>query len=256
MRTKPLILTLETFFFLAVAASIPLQIMTMYEHDLLSMRVLVAQISVYNWLVIISSLANCFLAFHGHALLKVTIPVSFVLVLINNIQVTTHEVFSNVSVPWVASAGYLLMTIFFTLSEDHRRLMMNQSLRWWKSALRAKDQFEVLIAHPGQNPICLQSYDISKSGMYLDCSNPFQREWKSYQPGDKVLLYFRLPNGAAFNCSALVVRQMTNSHGNYPTGLGLKLNPLREEQKRQWLARVQEQLKKSTDNIHNLSIAA
>jgi hypothetical protein len=256
MKIKPLVLTFECLFFLTVGFSIPLQVMSMYEHDLMSWRVMAAQITPYNWLVILTSFFNAYLSYHGHSLLKLSIPLSFILVLLNNIQVATHEVHAQFSVPWLASLGYLIMTVVFTFSEAHRRLMMDQTLRWWKSAVRAKDKFDVMIAHPGENPINLQSYDISTGGLYLDCSNPMNSEWKNYRPGDKVLLYFRLPNGSAFNCTASVVRQCTSTRGNYPTGLGLKLSPMRIEQKRNWLARVQEQIRKNAENVQSIGLAA
>jgi hypothetical protein len=240
MKQRPRIFVLEAIYFLAVAVSIPLQIALMYEHDVHQLGQIMQKVTSINWLVIASCLLNSVLALKAHSLLKMTLPLSIVVVWLNNSFVAYDGQDFGHLMPMLASLGHLLVLLSFYASQDKRTILMHPNMRWWQIPPRVRHDRMVWLGIPGNEHLTAMTFDISEGGLFIAFPNNLDKRWTDAAVGGLASVYLKLENGESINMWARIVRKEVNSKGLYPLGLGLKIETLGQLGKKRWSGLLQE----------------
>lgn len=227
MKKRPMIFNLYTLFFLSVAVSFPVQIMSVYGHGATEAGMIFNKMSYLNWAVIGACLLNATLSYYGHWLLKLTLPVSFFIVALNNFFVSrlAQDFSPLITTAATLAFGMIGAYLFFSKANE---ILNDQNSRWWLASPRLKRTLPVWIQGPQGNPMLSKTFDISKSGAFL--SAPALAKIRQDLPhpineGDTISLTLGLSGQKEFNCRAEVVR-LCEARGNYPGGIGIRFRDM------------------------------
>lgn len=227
MKKRPFLFNLYSLFFLSVAISFPIQIMSLYGHGMAESSMIITKMTYLNWGVVGVCLANAALSYYGHWLLKLSLPLSFFVVALNNFFVSKLSSDYSPLITTVATLAFGLMSsyLFFTKAKS---ILDNQETRWWLAPKRIKRTLPVWIQGPLGSPLLSKTFDISKSGAFLsapslatirkDLTNPLNE-------GDQISLTLGLSGQNEFSCEAEVVR-LCEPNGNYPGGIGIRFKDM------------------------------
>lgn len=222
MKTRPISLTVFAFFLVLVAATMPLQIMWLYQHNLSEWSLVLHKLSTLNILVIGLCLANSYLAWIGDPWLKYTVPIQLGAVTINNIFVS--QIGNDFT-----TLETTLATIMFTAV--HAVLLFTQAsmvlghpeLRWWLIPERKKLVLPVNLKN-NHGVTLLRSFDISKTGMFLTPLSGSESPLWKFAPGTVVDITISSGLEGEIHLEAEVVRNCYDPKGNYPKGIGLQFS--------------------------------
>lgn len=227
MKKRPLIFNFYTLFFLSVAVSFPVQIMSLYGHGPTEASMIINKMSYLNWSVVAVCVLNALCSYNGHWLLKFSLPISFFTVALNNFFVSRlAQDFSPMATTFATLAFGITSTYLF-FSEE-KSLLNDQNSRWWLAPKRFQRNLPVWVQGPLGSPLLSKTFDISKSGAFL--SHPTlammnQGMTKPINEGDKISLTLGLSGQKEFSCDAEVVR-LCEPNGSYPGGIGIKFEDL------------------------------
>ena len=227
MKKRPLLFNLYSLFFLSVAISFPIQIMAIYGHGANESAMIASKMTYLNWSVIGVCLINAFLSLNGHWLLKLSLPISFFVVGLNNFFVSKlANDYSPLATTFATICfGVASSYLFFSKAKE---VLNNQNMRWWLAPQRFKRTLPVWIQGPMGSPLLSKTFDISKSGAFLSHSTLTSMRKDLPNPineGDQISLTLGLSGQKEFSCEAEVVR-LTQPRGDYPGGVGIKFKEM------------------------------
>jgi hypothetical protein len=223
MNTKPKIFNLLSLFFLAVAISIPFQVLINEGHNFSEWRIILHKMTLLNYTVATICLLNSLLSFMGHKLLKWSVPFSIALVFLNNLNVGIWAI--NYSFSESMSSAFLFSIISFSfLTKKALNTLNDPRKRWWKVSPRRQRVYPVWLDIDGQQKLLAKTFDLSGSGAFLaglkeDCNFSLP---KDLSPGKSIKISITNEGNKEICFEAKVVRKEESGKGHYPRGVGIK----------------------------------
>jgi hypothetical protein len=228
MRRRPFLLFLTSFALIAVAISLPVQIMLIYGHGLDELDEVFAKLTMFNWVVMIGCLACAVLIAEASPLCFKAIPALTVLVALNNLIVGYYAVDYA---PWMTVAGSLAFALFNLPLFDAqvRELMKYPERRWWMRAERHRRNVPVVItgALRGRSPVRTETFDLSDSGLFLPL------EGSHFEVDDRISVRMTFGTFSQIRCEGRVVRRAEGPRGEYPSGIGVQFTDMDWRQRRE-----------------------
>lgn len=115
-------------------------------------------------------------------------------------------------------------------------LIQNQNLIWWKQSPRKEVCLPVSVSPWAGDDICLNSFDISETGVFLNWDiHQINKDNFYFETGQHVHIKFNLSQLVSFECNATVVRKKTLPSGRYPAGIGIQFESLDRKRKKDCL---------------------
>lgn len=227
MKKRPTLFNFYTLFFLSVAVSFPMQIMAIYGHSGSEASMIISKMSFLNWTVVGVCLLNAGLSYFGHWFLKLSLPISFFVVALNNFFVSKLANDFSPLATTLATLAFGLTSSYLFISKA-KEVLNDQNKRWWLAPIRLKRTLPVWVQGPLGSPLLSKAFDISKSGAFL--SHPSLAEMgedltKPINEGDQISLTLGLSGQKEFSCEAEVVR-LCAPRGNYPGGIGIRFKQM------------------------------
>ncbi len=214
MKIKPLIFNIYAFVFIAIAVSIPLQVMFLYGHSLTDFSAMWSKLTVFNLLVMSSCFLNAYFSFTAQDEIKWSFPLSIGFVCLNNSIVLVYGNDFEAATVILSTFAYILMTTYFILSHE-TNVINSPAAQWWKTALRYKAPLPTKVSST-DIPINLgETYDISRTGAFISYSTPGQKD--IFNCGEA----FTFNIGDDLELKAKVVRK-SMAVGRYPEGMGVQ----------------------------------
>lgn len=215
MKNRPLIFTLLALIHFCVAISFPVQIMVLYGHSLSEFSMILHKLTYPNLAVIAICLVNTALSLKAHPALKYTLPISMVLIGINNYLVSKFGVDYTALETTLATIVFIFGhgTLFFLNANE---VLAQPSLRWWLVPRRFRMALPVWVKSSDGNYIPLQTFDISKSGAFLVGQESLP---ESFKEGDEISMAIK-GDDLTYHLKAKLVR-IHEAKGNYPKGVGI-----------------------------------
>lgn len=226
MKTKPIIFNILGLFFSAIAFSLPLQVAALYEHQLTSFyewQSILMKLTPLNWTVMAITLVNGLLCFKAMPLIKYTIPLSILLVAINNFFVGAWGVDFSFLTTWIATVTYAVLSYSYAYTQGLEAIDHPEK-QWWKIPQRFQRTLPVWLEWNGQRKLLAKTFDISKTGTYISAlagNNKFIPQDLKLGENLKVLIGTREGD---IELQATIVRKEDQALGHYPAGLGLRFN--------------------------------
>lgn len=227
MKKRPFLFNFYSLFFLSVAISFPMQIMSLYGHEMSETSMIISKMTYFNWAVVGVCILNAALSHYGHWILKFSLPLSFFVVALNNFFVSKLSNDYSPLITTVATLGFGFVSsyLFFTKAKN---ILDNQERRWWLAPERFKRALPVWIQGPLGSPLMSSTFDISKSGAFLSApalATVREELMNPINEGDEISLTLGLSGQKEFSCQAEVVR-LCEPNGNYPGGIGIKFKDM------------------------------
>ncbi|MBI2522085.1 MAG: PilZ domain-containing protein [Bdellovibrio sp.] len=226
MKKRPLVFSVQAWVFILLAVSFPLQIIFTEELSIGSWGRAFYLLTPLNWITIFTFILMAYLSFKASTLLKVALPLSFTIVAINNfvaMDILGEKVFENflfgIGPATVAYSAFLYYVMF---KSPQAYLLENPHLRWWRIAPRYQVSLPIWFAQKGKGLQRAQTFDLASGGIFVPmdiCShtdNPFAE-------GETLQIHLDLM-GQVLQCRGKLARIEKKSKGNYPPGLGIKLD--------------------------------
>lgn len=218
MQRRPLILIGLSSVLVAVAISMPVQVMLLYGHPLNELGAAAAKLTVFNWLVIVGALTSAYLVADASTHSRRAMGVLTGIVAVNNYFVGYYALDFS---PLVASLGTLAFgSLNYPLyREEIRQLMNHPHRRWWIRSERHRLAIPVIVGGPRQTPMKVQSFDLSESGIFIPLDEP------QLNVNDSITLRLSFGTFARVRCEGRVVRR-SEARGIYPAGVGVEFTGL------------------------------
>lgn len=214
MKIKPLIFNIYSFVFLAIAASIPVQVMFLYGYSFTDFDAIWSKMTFFNLTVMSSCCINAYFSYTAQDDVKWSFPLSIGFVCLNNSIVLVYGNDFEAASVILSTFAYILMTSYFILSQD-TRVMNSPTAQWWKTAMRYKAPLPTKVSST-DIPINLgETFDISRTGAYISYNVPTQKD--IFSCGD----VFTFNIGDDLELKAKVVRK-SMAVGRYPEGMGVQ----------------------------------
>jgi hypothetical protein len=224
MRERPLPLTIVAIAYVLAALSMPVQVMFLYDHDLSEFEAALEKLTVMNWAVIAMLMMSAVLLWRGAPAAKLSLPLTILLVAVNNFFVGYYATdFSPIDTA-MASAGFLLLHLPL-LHPKVRALVKSPEKRWWLRAERKVKGLPVVIDGSRLRAIRAETFDISETGVFI----LYNREMGV---GDVITLKLKFGTFHQFRCQGRVVRR-SDASGNHPSGVGVQFTNLSTVQRRE-----------------------
>jgi len=232
MKNKPIIFSIFFSAFILMALSFPLQIMLLYGHEWGEWPMIFSKLTVFNRLVIGIFLLNAYLSLTAHKWLRVTIPLSLLVVCANNFIVGSYGTDYALHLTSLTSLMYLFFVSNLYLSRGYQ-VLLNPQLRWWRVPLRKKISCPVSIKLSNGEYFKSKSFDISNSGLFLEKQSNQREDFSAMNNVEEILeqdMILNLAIAESFFCRAKIVRK-TAGNGQYPAGIGLEFIDLNWQNK-------------------------
>lgn len=214
MQRRPKTLEAFALFFVAIAASFPIQIILLYDHSVLEIQEVLAKLTIVNWIVIGLSVANAIVLLRASSILKYTLPILALTVLANNFFVGYAGDDYSIAATTFASIAFLMSHL--ALCQSHIIMLLKQpDKRWWLTPPRKEMQVVTFVNALNGPTVRVKTFDLSEGGAFfpLDKLTPLK-------VGDRLMLSFSLGSISRFRCEGRVVRS-TEGGGKYPNGVGV-----------------------------------
>ncbi len=227
MRKRPFILTLFALVFVMVALSIPIQIMALYNHGPQDWPMVLQKITLTNWAVITICLINAVLSAQAHKALFFTLPLSVLLVIVNNFLV--YRFGTDYSGMQAAISG-LFFSVFClgVFQKDSMKALRNPHLQWWKPAKRRQLSLPVWLEIDGK-PQLARTVDISSTGAFLSTIGEDQADTNiqlsANEAGSSLKIYLGLEE-RELAMEAEIVRFGGGGKSQLPSGIGVRFKDM------------------------------
>ncbi|MBT3236194.1 MAG: hypothetical protein HN353_09620 [Bdellovibrionales bacterium] len=224
MRERPLIFTILSLAYLGIALSIPIQIAIIYGHGINEWQAIMNKITYLNWAVISTSLINATLSYHAHRYLRLAIPISIIIVALNNTLVGMFGVDFQLQTTIMSTLLFIgLSGTIYCL--DAKNVLYDQSLRWWKSPVRHRQSIPIFLESEDGQQIgaAFETFDISTSGLFAQGIN--DQHFTQMELGGQVKITLLGKSGSQIELCSKVVRK-SDSFGQYPAGVGVEFQDL------------------------------
>lgn len=222
MKTKPIYLNSVALFLTLVAISLPIQILFIFDYSLKDWIETFQHLTLFNWLIMISSLMTAFFLQRGHRYAIAFSTVSLCVVFSNNLIVGVFGSDFTVS-------QSLLGAVFFSLPlipvyfNPLRETLMNSKQQWWRTAPRYSKKLDVHIwSFNGNGAVNAKTINVSRTGALLEIPTGTP-------------LHYRIPMALYVNeitpihCEAKIIRHLANRDENIDH-VGIEFLPLDREQ--------------------------
>ena len=230
MKSKPFIFNLISVFLLLVVVSIPLQIILQTELTLINYKILINQISMFNWIIIFTCLITSVYSFYGDAKVITSSLLLLASVILNNYFVFTFSTNMHWSLPVISTALAFLSIFAICSNRNFLYTVKNQNKRWWLIPNRHKKVLPIWIQINEDKCLLARTYDVSTSGAFISSISGIQNFLeKGLSVGNKVRVLIGDKDDIEFQCDASIIRK-TQATGIYPSGIGLHFEriPIRE----------------------------
>ncbi|MCB0366462.1 MAG: PilZ domain-containing protein [Bdellovibrionaceae bacterium] len=229
MRARPRLLLLMALVFLGLVISFPVQVFVLYGHGLDEWPQLLSKISLLNYLVAFSLLANIPFILRASQWLWVTLPLTILMVGWNNWVVSAAGHDFSQATTWVATGAFSALAGFIFLPSVWS-LLREPKKRWWLQAPRKEVSLPMTLEPVRGTTIQARTFDLSRTGAFI----PLDKERDGEYPvraGDVITVKFNLGSLKRISCHARVVRRAI-SVGHYPSGIGLQFIELKRTHER------------------------
>lgn len=214
MKIKPLIFNIYAAVFIAIAVSVPLQVMFLYGHSITDVGAIWSKLTLFNLLVMTSCFVNAYFSFTAQDEIKWSFPLSIGFVCLNNSIVLVYGNDFEAATVILSTFAYILMTSYFILSHE-TNVINSPAAQWWKTALRYQAPLATKVSST-DIPINLgDTFDISRTGAFISYSTPGQKD--IFNCGET----FTFNIGDELELKAKVVRKSPQV-GRYPEGMGIQ----------------------------------
>ncbi|WP_372651391.1 PilZ domain-containing protein [Halobacteriovorax sp.] len=221
MTKRPTLLIFTCLVMIGIIISIPLQILAQTEVTAINYNILLQQITVFNWLVMISCFMTMMFAINGHKLLPVSVIFLLLSIHINNYFVFKYAVNIDWYIPLIASCLSSILAFSFLLNKNIRYTANNQDKRWWLIPKRHQKTLPIWIVLDDSRCVLAHTFDLSKTGTFISTIDGLENKLQSeLELGRDVKILIGDKDDIEFHCNASVVRK-TQAKGNYPSGIGL-----------------------------------
>ncbi|MCB0386794.1 MAG: PilZ domain-containing protein [Bdellovibrionales bacterium] len=215
--------------FLGIVISFPVQVSLLYGHGVDELPQLFSKISLLNYLVAFSLLANIPFILRASQWLWVTLPIAITMVGWNNWVVAAIGHDFSQTTTWVATgvfsalAGFIFMPSVWSLLREPKK-------RWWLQAPRKEVSLPMILEPVRGSTIQARTFDLSRTGAFIPLDQTPEIEYP-VRAGDVITVKFNLGALKRISCHARVVRQAI-SVGHYPAGIGLQFIELKRTHER------------------------
>lgn len=218
MSKRPLLLYIIPILLLMTAASIPLQVLYLYEHDLTELTSIIQKISPLNWLSIGLMLFTAHALFSANKSVRFLVPFTIFCVSLNNYFVGQWGNDFSFSQSLFSTLGFALLFAPL-LHSSVFQILKNPKHKWWSRSERFKANLPVSLNPFVGQTILANTFDISTTGLFITIKS----EDLSNLPkvGETLRLSLNFNSMKKIKCEAKVVR-IASPSGIYPQGLGLQ----------------------------------
>ncbi len=221
MRAKPLSIYILAMVFVAVAISVPLQVIALYDYKLDQYNLILANISTQNWFMIGMLVLSSVLMLLVSKLALGAVAILTATVIWNNFLVGHYGGDFNMVTASFASVGFVVLTST-CLYMGAFKVLINRKMQWWKTARRYNLHYPVTIRPLKGYALQTKTFDISKSGIFVACDSESIQDLKD---GEFVSVHLTFDTVKSLKCEAQVVRKV-NENGRYPNGLGIEFKDM------------------------------
>ncbi len=219
MKNRPIGLTILTFFLIAVAISIPLQIAFMYNHGISDITLILHKITALNWVVIVLCLTGALTTWEAAPEFKLIIPLAIISVAINNYYVAKWGIDYSAGASFLAFISFLF-TVSILMTGKSWEALTNPGLQWWKIPTRIKKSIPVFIEISENNNVLVRTFDISLTGAFLKSLPPDILEEK-IRKGQNLKLHIGIGDEQV-TIEGTIARKAIHETGVYPAGIGVQ----------------------------------
>ncbi|MCB0415760.1 MAG: hypothetical protein KDD50_15580, partial [Bdellovibrionales bacterium] len=145
MTYRPWPFSLVSFGFLALALSMPVQSAYLFELPLYAIVDQIGHMTDLNLTIFVLLIVQSPLIWKAHRSIKISVPLTAILVLINNFYVGTYGFQFNMVHSSIASLYFLGLCGFIFLPESLFALN-HPNKRWWMSPERAKKNLPIKLS--------------------------------------------------------------------------------------------------------------
>ena len=228
MKIRPEPLTGLALIMVAVAISLPIQIMVLYGHPPSEFLLAIHKMPITNTLVIGTSLLSALLAWRASSLLKFALPLNILMVGWNNWLVERSSLNEFPSGIAIASFIAFLGVHSLCLHPQALRVLKDPTLRWWLTPRRKNVRVPIFIQTWMGETIKAYTLDISDDGLFVPFGlRELNQHPKSFKPlleiGRRVDLNIVLNPLNTIHCEAEIVRSSMTAEGIYPAGVGFRI---------------------------------
>lgn len=221
MKKRPALLLITSLILIGVIISIPLQIIFQTELTAINVDILLNQITIFNWIVMASSLITIALTFNGHRLLGYSLIPLLAAIHVNNYFVFKYALHTQWYTPLIASLVASLVAVLFLINKSVRFTVKNPEKRWWLIPKRYQKTLPIWVVLDGKKCVLAHTFDLSKTGTFISSVEEDQIELdQKLSLGKEVEVLIGDKDDVEFHCKASVVRK-SEAKGNYPPGVGL-----------------------------------
>ena len=228
MKNKPVIFNILFVFFTAISFSLPLQVAALYEHKLDSWyewQSIFMKLTPLNWAVITLTFVNGLFCYKALPIIKYTIPVSILVVAINNFFVGSWGVDFSFLTTWIATVTYAVLSYSYAYTQGLEAIDHPEK-QWWKIPTRFRQTYPVWMEWQGQKKLLAKTFDISKTGAFISGIADHSKFLPNdINLGEGLKLLIGTKEGE-IALQATVVRKESHAQGNYPAGLGVRFTGL------------------------------
>ena len=215
MTKKPIIFNVNAFLFLAIAISVPFQILLGLEQEVANLSIIMNRLNVLNVAIIVTFFSTALMFYSVSRHIIWFLPLCLSIVIANNMFMMKYSPYNDEMITLIATSGFALFTLF-TLKSNSLKIVKDPSRQWWRVSTR-KRKFLPVNLKLGEKAFDFgRSFDISETGAYVmqDISEFVFKE------GDEL----RLKIGD-IHLDAEVVR-ISEMNKSYPEGVGFKFKDM------------------------------
>lgn len=218
MKTRPWPLTFFALLHALIALSLPMQIIWLYGHHPWHEAMMIwHKLTWTNLCLIGASLLNCALFWRGSRYVLYSMPVSFLIVAVNNYYVShLGDDFTSMQTS-VATLLYIFPH-FLLLYHKSAQVFWNPALRWWLCPKRYPFGVPVTVQTSTGQRISTHTFDISETGAFLKIN------LDELESGEEISVEIPSETGP-YVFKAQIVRK-TAPKGHYPAGIGVRFSQL------------------------------
>lgn len=216
MKSKPFFFSFMSALFLMLAIAMPIQIVLIYQYSFSDVSAILNKLTTLNWVLMGLFVALSALTYKVNQNVIYLLPVTTLLVTVNNWSVSKYGQNFNLEQTAFATICFLAINLTFYREKVFKCLTLPQ-FRWWNSDPRTQAAIPIEIKS-GLNTIGTFSFDISQTGMFIEEDTLLKLS--RLKVGDTIDLSIKL-DGKIINKSAKIVRR-SNAQGHYPSGIGVQ----------------------------------
>lgn len=229
MKNRPWTLYSLALVYIAIALSMPLQVLMMHEHPFAELGLAITKLTALNWILITGLIAGGIVVFRGSPWM-VPIGVSLIfLVTLNNFIVSYFG--EDFSLPQTLSASFLFAGVHgILLHPTMRKLFADPGLRWWRTARRYDLKVPVAVRGPTSS-FTFETLDISETGLFLPLSEGLKPTQLGLELNEQIQLQLKFGTLHQIKCHGKVVRH-GKPNERRPEGLGIQFTQLSAKERR------------------------